>query len=207
MEVKKHMEYWTDLLEKGYFEEHEKYKFGKVDQVTEMRGDFFNFDPAGLRIAVIGCGYGRESKWMLDGGAKSVHGVDLECLREKSNEFLKDKRFTFVASDALLEEKEMIPEVDICYSMNVFQHLPENLVTFYLGLSYSILRDKGKALFQFMERKRGPKEGMTGVKETYFSYGVPEIRKFITSLGFLKFECKTRSMNSQAVWHLVRLEK
>jgi len=108
---------------------------------------FYKESCAELTIAEIGCGTGRETKYLAD-CFKKVFAIDASpTMVEKAKTRILKENVDFKATDSgtiPLEDES----VDIVYSFIVFQHCNFDTVKNYFKEAYRVLKPGGRFMFQ-----------------------------------------------------------
>ncbi len=150
---------WKTLQEKGYFQNHNRYKDWALNalKLGDKLNDFVGISKDDDALD-IGCGYGRLMYRVAD-SVNTVTGIDLhEGLLIKARDILKDKPNTKV----VLCDGQSIPLEDdtitLAYSFCVMQHIPRSIVRKYLVDTMRVLKPGGRIFFQFLAAPRGNKD-------------------------------------------------
>uniref|UniRef100_I2Q7M2 Cyclopropane-fatty-acyl-phospholipid synthase n=1 Tax=Desulfovibrio sp. U5L TaxID=596152 RepID=I2Q7M2_9BACT len=158
--MKSNLEHWKALQADGYFDKHLCYRdaHGNLSGFSEDDHIIARFLPleGNARVAVIGCGFGRDAAAIAP-KVGHVWGIDVSPA-------LLDRAVTFVAARGLnnftpvLAErwKEDLPgDLNLVYSVVVFQHLTRDLVRDYVCHMPTKLAPDGHMLCQFADTVYG----------------------------------------------------
>ncbi|NCC84158.1 MAG: glycosyltransferase [Clostridia bacterium] len=196
---------WQAMQDNDYFERHNVY----LDESKRLKdfGDDLAWierrrplDPS-MRVAVIGCGYGRETA-MIAPRVAHVWGIDVSPrILEKCRRRLRSKGINNVTMVQADSWKTVIPNrLDFVYCITVFQHLTRDLVEDYLcGLGRK-LTPGGQFLCQFAELKDGTHDARLEVYEPSVLWTVPEIEAVIRNAGLTLFDIETQRVGG-GLWH------
>jgi glycosyltransferase involved in cell wall biosynthesis/protein-L-isoaspartate O-methyltransferase len=214
------LEFWKKLQEDNYFEKQSEYlrqswgkerylnKYGSLDDLRATSeneanhiADFFRLSPDMVAV-IIGCGYGRESKFIAQ-QIRHVYGIDVNnVILEKAEAFLAKNgisNFTAVLAD---EWQQIIPtNIDFVYSITVFQHITRSLVKDYIvGLSKK-LSPGGKFIIQFAESSFGESDAEMKVYEPNVTWNIQQIRNLINECGLICYDILSDKKEDNFFWH------
>ncbi|MGK9367347.1 class I SAM-dependent methyltransferase [Melioribacter sp. Ez-97] len=162
-----------------------------------------------MNVAVIGCGYGRESALMAP-YVKHIYGIDVSRkILNKAVNFLKNKgfdNFTPVLADSWRYDINV--ELDFVYEITVFQHLTRDMTKDYISGMAEKLSNRGKMLLQFMEPEFGTRDAELKKYEPCVNWTKEDIQALAKELDLkiLKTEDKYWPLD-KASWHWVLFEK
>lgn len=197
---------WVKLQEAGYFHTHPFYDGGHrwdtdepffVDQrLIEFRGR-----PLGDTdvVAVIGCGYGRESMAFCRKAAL-VYGVDVhKCILSNAVANVLNQHtcnFVPVLYEDFLDSIRL--SLNLVFSVTVLQHVPDKIVERYLAGMGAKLAPSGLIIVQFAEC-----ETMPGIQEPHFSRTMQQSVDLHTANGLKVVSTKSVKVAEYATWHWV----
>ncbi|KAF5033224.1 Trans-aconitate 2-methyltransferase [anaerobic digester metagenome] len=196
---------WQTMQDNNYFERHNVY-LNEEKRLKDFGDDLVwierrrTLDPS-MRVAVIGCGYGREAA-MIAPRVAHLWGIDVSPrILEKCSRRLRSKgieNVTMVQADTW---KATIPDgIDLVYCITVFQHLTRDLVEDYLQGLGRKLAPGGQFLCQFAELEDGTNDARLEVYEPSVRWTVPEIEKVIRRVGLSVFSVETQRVGG-GHWH------
>ncbi len=199
------LECWKKMQEEGYFEKHPRYKglnaFGK--ETISMIERFTKLQPH-YKIAIIGCGYGREVI-QLSPYIKHVYGIDVnETILQKARTFTSEhgvENFTGVLADNW--KKDLPTNLNLIYAMVVMQHLTRDLVHDYFAGLGEKLSPSGLLIVQFLEKITDIyyDTKMKDFYEPQVTWTVPQIREMAEGHGWEVKEIQTAKVHDTAFWH------
>jgi cyclopropane fatty-acyl-phospholipid synthase-like methyltransferase len=202
------LEFWKEMQERGYFENHDFYEGGARADVGEI-GNIEVFRPltAGMKVVVIGCGYGRESAFI----AKRVHhlyGIDVsDLILGKAVAYMSKagvENFTPVLAE---QYNEALPsDLDLVFSIVVMQHLTKDLVRDYFVRLRDKLKPGGSFIVQFLEDvipENRQDDAQLKVYEPSVSWTIPELVALSKEADLDFAEIRTLLVTPIAVWHWV----
>lgn len=210
--IRSNLEIWKRLQGDNYFETHPCYN-GLKDfsgheavQATQwfvpLRGD--------MTVAVIGCGYGRESL-RLAPLVKEVYGIDVsDVVLKKAVTYLRDRgvdNFVPVLADNFTRD---IPNgIDLVFSIVVMQHLTRDLVrNYFLELGRKLVPGGGFVV-QFLDvdgsdNSDAPIHGGGEPSVTWSPWQIVDLSRFAE----LKLvEIRTQLVTDLALWHWAYFRK
>jgi len=152
--IRSNLEHWKEVQDAGYFETHPCYngltEFGGDGEVA-MTERFVKLSPETV-MAVIGCGYGRESLAFAK-RVKRIYGIDVTpTILAKAVRFISERGVTNFHPVLADEYKAKIPDgLDLVFSIVVMQHLTRDLVRdYFMNLGHKLSAD-GSIVIQFLE--------------------------------------------------------
>jgi SAM-dependent methyltransferase len=212
--VRSNLDVWKRLQDGGYFENHPCYKgisdFGGEESLQAIEW-FLPIEPE-MRVAVIGCGYGRETLKIAP-RVKQVFGIDVsEVILDKAVKFLSEhgvSNFVPVLADSFAQK--IPPGLDVVFSIVVMQHLTRDLVRNYfieLGRKLTI---GGSFVVQFLDERNvdysstDAPEGSGG--EPSISWSHWQLVELARTAGLKVVEIRTLLVTDAALWHWVHFRK
>jgi len=206
--VKSNLEHWKALQATGYFDNHHCYT--KVDGKYVAEGE----DAAVIqrytalipekRVAVIGCGFGRETA-LIAPLVHHVWGVDVsEYILGKARAFLSGQgvvNFTPVLAERWKEDLPTGLDLVFCYI--VFQHITKDLVRDYLTGMRAKLVPGGEWVCQFAELSYGTEDAEQKVYEPCVRWTSGEIREVVAQCGYELLALDTQDIEGHGLWHWV----
>jgi len=208
------LEVWKKLQSDGYFEKHPCYKgisdFGGQEAVQAI--EWFAPLRADMKIAVIGCGYGRETL-KLAPRVERVYGIDVsETILDKAVVYLSERNITNFTPVLAESFAQTIPAgLDLVFSIVVMQHLTRDLVRNYFVELGNKLVPGGGFVVQFLD-EASVNYGATDAPEK--SGGEPSISWSPWQLVELSraaklnlVEIRTQLVTDTALWHWAYLRK
>jgi SAM-dependent methyltransferase len=212
--VRSNLEIWKKLQGEGYFENHPCYKgitdFSGHEAVQAIQ--WFVPIRDDMRVAVIGCGYGRETL-RLAPLVNHVYGIDVsETILKKAVSYLSErhvKNFTPVLAEKFAQT---IPAgIDLVFSIVVMQHLTRDLVRNYFVELARKLAPGGGFVVQFLnvetEDYRASDAPVEGGGEPSVHWSPWQLVE-LSRLAGLKFvEIRTQLVTDVALWHWVYFRK
>jgi len=176
---------WRILHQKGnYYDVHPNYsdKEGRKDTDLEVIEEFFTLR-AGMRVAVIGSGYGRETA-MIAPRVGVVFAIDVEECFPRMRAFLHARNVeNVVPLDAGSWKSRIVPPVDFVYSIVTFQHITRDLAKDYVEGFAPLLSPRGKMLIQFSESPTGTFDTGDVAIEPNIKWTKEEIADLVTTAG------------------------
>ena len=208
------LDVWKKLQNAGYFEKHPCYKgisdFGGQEAIQAIE----RFVPirADMNIAVIGCGYGRETL-KLAPLVRRVYGIDVsETILDKAVAYLAERNvtnFTPVLAESFVEA---IPsDLDLVFSIVVMQHLTRHLVRNYFVELGNKLIPGGSFVVQFLDeasvdyRATDAPENTGG--EPSISWSPWQIVELSRVAKLKLIEIRTELVTDAALWHWAYFRK
>jgi cyclopropane fatty-acyl-phospholipid synthase-like methyltransferase len=206
--VRSNLDVWKKLQSEDYFERHPCYKgisdFGG-DEAVQAINWFLPLRPD-MKIAVIGCGYGRESL-KLAPLVDHVYGIDVsETILNKAVKYLSErgiKNFTPVLAESFAQ---MMPSgLDVVFSIVVMQHLTRDLVRNYFVELGRKLNPGGGFVVQFLDepgvdyRSTDAPENSGG--EPSISWSSWQLVDLSRTAGLKLVEIRTHLVTEAALWH------
>ena len=212
--VRSNLEIWKKLQGEGYFENHPCYKgitdFSGHEAVQAIQ--WFIPIRNDMRVAVVGCGYGRETL-RLAPLVNHVYGIDVsETILKKAVSYLSERHvnnFTPVLAEKFVQD---IPEgIDLVFSIVVMQHLTRDLARNYFVELARKLAPGGGFVVQFLDVETedyrasdAPVEGGGEPSVHWSPWQLVELSR----LAGLKFvEIRTQLVTDVALWHWVYFRK
>jgi SAM-dependent methyltransferase len=206
--ARSNLDVWKKLQSENYFEKHPCYK-GISDFGGEEAARAINwFLPlrSDMKVAVIGCGYGRETL-KLAPLVGHIYGIDVsETILNKAVGYLSErgiKNFTPVLAESFAQT--MPSGLDVVFSIVVMQHLTRDLVRNYFVELGKKLTPGGGFVVQFLDEP-GVDYGRTDAPEK--SGGEPSISwspwqlvELSRKAGLTLVEIRTQLVTDTALWH------
>jgi SAM-dependent methyltransferase len=211
--MRSNLKVWVRLQEAGYFENHPCYNgiadYGGHEAVQAI--NWFMPLSQDMTVAVIGCGYGRETLRIAP-LVNRVYGIDVSrTILDKAVSYLTERNvgnFTPVSADAFVAA---IPqELDLVFSMIVMQHLTRDLVRNYFLELTKKLKRRGGFVVQFLEEVAGDRnddapEDSGG--EPSISWSVWQLVELARASGLTFVEVRTQLATESALWHWAHFRK
>jgi SAM-dependent methyltransferase len=208
--MKSNLEHWKALQATNYFDNHPCY--AKVEGRFVVEGEdaviiqrYTPLNPE-KRVAVIGCGFGRETVFIAP-LVRHVWGVDVsEHILDKAQAFLAAQgvaNFTPVLAERW---KTDVPDgLDLVFCCIVFQHITRDLVWDYLSGMAGKLAPGGEWVCQFAELSYGTQDAEQRVYEPCVRWTAPEIRETAARAGYSVLALDTRKIPGHGLWHWAHL--
>lgn len=204
--LKSNVEMWKILQERDYFATHPCYRqedgslltSASDDQVIERFMDL----AAKKRVAVIGCGYGRDVA-VIAPKVGHVWGIDVsELILGKAVAYLRERgldNFTPVLAERW---KEDLPgELDLVYSCIVFQHLTRELVRDYILNIPGKLAPHGEVLCQFADMEYGTRDaGLEHPHEPSVRWNRQDIEALVAESGLNLYTLERQVIEGHGDW-------
>lgn len=211
--ITSNLEFWKQMQNDDYFENHMYY--GAGTEKLPLYGDdldlirsFVDLNEK-MNVAIIGCGYGRESVF-IGPHVKHIYGIDVtKKILDKAVRFVnKHGVFNFTPVLAESWRYDLKEKLDLVFELTVFQHLTRDLTEDYIGGMAEKLNDDGKMLLQFMDCEYGTPEAEMKKYEPCVNWKMPEIELLASKFGLkiLKEEHKHWPEDC-AYWHWVLFGK
>jgi cyclopropane fatty-acyl-phospholipid synthase-like methyltransferase len=203
------VQFWKELQDEGYFENHPCYQgikvFGGQESVLAIE-HFLPLRPE-MKVVVIGCGYGRETL-TIGPRASHVFGIDVNtAILSKAVRFLNSNgvaNFTPVPVD---NYRKLIPVgIDLVFSIVVTQHLTRNLVFDYFSTLAQKLVPGGAFVVQFLEELFDGVDERDAEMRKYepsVSWTSRQISDLVQRAGLELGEIRTLQVTPTALWHWV----
>jgi len=204
--MKSNVEHWKTLQERGYFETHPCYRqpdgslldHASDDQVIERFLDL----TAKKRVAVIGCGYGRDVA-VIAPKVGHVWGIDVSWLiLDKARAYLDAKGLTNF-SPVLAERwiQDLPDGLDLVYSCIVFQHLTRDLVRNYVLNMPEKLGPNGEILCQFADMEYGTRDaGIEHPHEPSVRWNRQDIEALVAETGLNMYALERQHIEGHGDW-------
>jgi SAM-dependent methyltransferase len=206
--VRSNLDVWKKLQSEDYFEKHPCYKgisdFGGGEAVQAINW-FLPLRPD-MKIAIIGCGYGRESL-KLAPLVDHVYGIDVsETILKKAVGYLSERgirNFTPVLAESFVQT--MPSGLDVVFSIVVMQHLTRDLVRNYFVELGRKLKPGGGFVVQFLDeagvdyRSTDAPENSGG--EPSISWSPWQLVELSRTAGLKLVEIRTQLVTEAALWH------
>jgi SAM-dependent methyltransferase len=202
------LDVWKRLQNEGYFEKHPCYKgisdFGGQEAVEAIE----RFVPirADMKIAVIGCGYGRETL-KLAPLVQRVYGIDVSgTILDKAVTYLSERNvsnFTPVLAESFVRT---IPSgLDLVFSIVVMQHLTRDLVRSYFVELRNKLTPGGGFVVQFLDEASVDYKGTDAPEKTggepSISWSPWQLVELSRAAELKLVEIRTQLVTDAALWH------
>lgn len=204
--MKSNLDQWKKLQEDNYFENHPCYQYDDGTLKAEADDDkriarFLNLEEK-KRVAVIGCGFGRDVS-VIAPKVGHVWGIDVnQKILEKAKAFLTEKGITNFTPVLAQRWKAQLPcDLDFVYSVIVFQHLTRDLVKDYiLGMSEK-LSDKGEMLCQFADLVYGTNDvEKNEPHEPSVRWNESEIKSLVEDAGMSLYQIQHQHIPDHGDW-------
>lgn len=200
--VRSNLRYWQHLQDNQYFEKHQYYvglkaygtDFETINKYTSLSKE--------MKIVIIGCGYGRETL-LIAPHVKHVYGIDVNrTILDKADKFLAERGITNFTSVLAKDWKSVVPSnIDIVYSIVVFQHLTRDLVKDYVHGLAKKLSPNGKFLCQFADLANGTHDAELRPYEPSTRWSKTEIEELIQECGLAKNSIDTQDIPGKGSWY------
>lgn len=174
---------------------------GVIEHVISLNKD--------MVAVVIGCGYGRETI-AISKAVKLVYGIDvsekvLSLFRTFARQHSVDNAVPIMADN--YESSFDGLELDLVYSVNVFQHISRKQTFDYVRYFVKRLKNNGVMLAQFAECG-GTFEPDPSAYEPNVKWTRGDIEAMSSSVGArCDIETKTTGIHPDWVWHWATLRK
>ena len=208
------LDVWKRLQNDHYFENHPCYKgiseFGGQEAIEAIQ--WFRPIHSDMRVAVIGCGFGRETL-KLAPMVKEVYGIDVNhTVLDKAVVFLSERgvgNFTPVLAETFAQT---IPTgLDLVFSIVVMQHLTRDLVRHYFVELGRKLNTGGGFVVQFLDENGADYDSTDapeyGGGEASISWSHWQLVKLADLAGLKLVEIRTLLVTDAALWHWVYFRK
>jgi 2-polyprenyl-3-methyl-5-hydroxy-6-metoxy-1,4-benzoquinol methylase len=208
-EKKNNLAFWQEMQNDNYFENHMYYGQGKKElplygDDLELIGRFVELKNE-MTVAVIGCGYGRESV-LIGPHVKRIYGIDVnQKILNKAEKYVREKGVcNFIPVLAHSWESAITHGLDFVFEIAVFQHLTKDLTKEYIGGMRKKIKAGGKILCQFFESEYGTHDADLRKYEPCVNWSMPEIVELAKEcdLEILKVEHR-HFPEDKADWHWV----
>lgn len=184
---------WRILHVKGgYYDVHPNYidKDRRKDVDLETIEEYITLR-AGMRVAVIGSGYGRETA-MIAPRVGLVYAIDVEECFPRMRAFLHARYVeNVVPVDAGSWRSGIEPPIDFVYSIVTFQHITRDLAKDYVEGFAPLLSPGGKMLIQFSESPTGTFDTGDAAIEPNVKWTKEEIADLVTAAGLEIYHLRT----------------
>jgi SAM-dependent methyltransferase len=212
--ARSNLDVWKKLQSEDYFEKHPCYKgisdFGGDEAARAI--NWFLPLRSDMKVAVIGCGYGRETL-KLAPLVGHVYGIDVsDTILNKAVGYLSErgiKNFTPVLAESFTQT--MPAGLDVVFSIVVMQHLTRDLVRNYFVELGKKLAPGGGFVVQFLDEP-GVDYGRTDAPEN--SGGEPSISwspwqlvELSRKADLTLVEIRTQLVTEAALWHWAYFRK
>lgn len=208
-EKKSNLVFWQEMQNDDYFENHMYYGQGKKElplygDDLELIGRFVELKKE-MTVAVIGCGYGRESV-LISPHVKRIYGIDVnQKILNKAKRYVREKGvYNFIPVLAHSWQSAITDDLDFVFEITVFQHLTKDLTKDYIDGMRKKLKKNGRILCQFFESEYGTYDADLRKYEPCVNWTMPEIVELAKecNLEILKIEHR-HFPKDKADWHWV----
>jgi SAM-dependent methyltransferase len=212
--IRSNLEIWKKLQGENYFENHPCYKgitdFSGHEAVQAIQ--WFVPIRSDMRVAVIGCGYGRETL-RLAPIVNHVYGIDVsETILKKAVDYLSEHQvnnFTPILAEKFVQT---IPEgIDLVFSIVVMQHLTRDLVRNYFAELGRKLVPGGGVVVQFLDVETDDYNAsdapVAGGGEPSVHWSPWQLVELSRAAGLKFVEIRTQLVTDVALWHWVYFRK
>jgi cyclopropane fatty-acyl-phospholipid synthase-like methyltransferase len=207
------LEFWRKMQDENYFENHVFYGAGSNNlplygSDIELINNFIPLNK-NMNVAVIGCGYGRESV-LIGPHVKHIYGIDVnQKILGKALKYVNKhgvSNFTPVLADSW--RREIKEKIDLVFEVTVFQHLTRDLTKDYISGFTEKLNTDGKMLLQFLDCDYGTRDAELTAYEPTVVWNMKDIEEVVEefNLSILKFE-NIKWPEQNAGWHWVLFAK
>lgn len=197
--------HWKEMQAQGYFDRHPHYQAGEGliegGNDLEIIAESTSLGPNDA-VAVIGCGYGRESA-LLAPVVKTVYGIDvMPELLERARLYLAQRQLTNFVPVLADEWRQKLPDgLRLVYTVTVFQHLTKHLVEAYVcGMAEKLAAD-GRLVCQFMYSHTGTHDAILATYEPHVSWAPQEIQALMARAGLEILQLKQVLANAEENIH------
>lgn len=212
--MKSNLAYWQKLQDNDYFERHRTYR-GLVDlRIVDVPDaecgviEWFHPLTGTEHVVVIGCGYGRESVHIARRVAH-VWGIDVsQPVLDKAVRYTRQHGVANFSTVLAENFSASIPDnIDIVFSIVVFQHITRDLARNYLSLLGRKLSPNGKMVIQFLEDLDASpgSDAELRVYEPAVSYNIRQVVEMAQPLGLRLESARTYMASANQLWHWVCL--
>nr|WP_283254447.1 class I SAM-dependent methyltransferase [Ramlibacter paludis] len=165
----------------------------------------------GKKVAVIGCGYGRETL-QFAGEVAHVWGIDVSAkLLARTQSFLASRGIDNFSPVLASEYDERLPhDLDVVFSVVVMQHLTRDLVRDYFRTLRKHLVDGGVFVVQFLEELYDgvdQRDAELRVYEPSISWTLAQLAQLSIDTGLRFREVRTQMLGPRTLWHWVHFAK
>ncbi|HEY9839476.1 MAG TPA: class I SAM-dependent methyltransferase, partial [Candidatus Obscuribacterales bacterium] len=205
--------HWQQMQETGYFDDHVHYQTsaGLLQDGSDLKliARYTELNSS-QKVAVIGCGYGRESLLIAPLVAQ-VWGIDVsEKILAQASDFLSERGIANFVPVLAEDWHADIPDgLDLAYAYTVFQHLTKHLVEDYvLGMAQK-LRPGGSLVCQFMHSQMGTHDAALTNYEPHVSWTQPEIARLAAKAGLelASLDEQLVVQDEQIFWYILHARK
>jgi len=196
------LDHWKQLQDNQYFEKHQYYAglkaygtdFETINKYTSLSKE--------MNVVIIGCGYGRETL-LIAPHVKHVYGIDVNrTILDKADKYLAERGITNFTSVLAEDWKSAVPgNIDLVYSIVVFQHLTRDLVKDYVNGLAKKLSPNGKFLCQFADLANGTHDAELRPYEPNTRWSKTEIEELIQECGLARNSIDTQDIPGKGSWH------
>jgi SAM-dependent methyltransferase len=209
--LKSNLDYWKALQDTDYFENHRCYEkdtqgaFLATGPDVEIIERYTPLQP-NKKVAVIGCGYERESA-LIAPRVAHVWGIDVSgYILGKASAFLAGRgvaNFTPVLAERWRQD---VPQgLDLVFCYIVFQHISRDLVRDYLDGMRGKLVPGGEWVCQFAELDYGTDDAEMRVYEPCVRWTPDEIRQAAADAGYQVLALDSLRIPDHGQWHWTHL--
>lgn len=207
------LEFWRKMQDDNYFENHVFYGAGSDNlplygKDTDLINRFVPLDNS-MNVAIIGCGYGRESV-LIGPHVKHIFGIDVNRkILDKAVKYVNKHgvyNFTGVLADSW--RRDITEKIDFVFEVTVFQHITRDLTRDYISGLAEKLNDNGRMLLQFLDCDYGTRDAELTAYEPTVVWEMKDIEELAEefNLSILNFE-KVEWPQQSAAWHWVLFGK
>ncbi|MEZ0369009.1 MAG: class I SAM-dependent methyltransferase [Candidatus Sericytochromatia bacterium] len=198
--------YWQQMQEQGYFDTHAQYVtptgLWREGRDLERIQRYLSLDKAQL-VAVIGCGYGRESA-LICPHVGHVWGIDVTTsLLARAQADLQARGITNFTPVLAADWSAGLPDkLDLVYCYTVFQHLTKHLVVQYIEGLADRLSPGGHLVCQFLQATTGLYDAELGVYEPQVSWSDSELQRLFGRSGYqiLHYDREAKRADLDWIW-------
>ncbi|MEZ0369487.1 MAG: class I SAM-dependent methyltransferase [Candidatus Sericytochromatia bacterium] len=207
------LKHWQQMQETGYFDAHAHYQTNQGllqgGSDLDLIARYTQLEPSD-KVAVIGCGYGRETL-LIAPLVEKIWGIDVNAkILTQASDFLSERGIgNFVPVLAEHWHADIPDDLDLAYAYTVFQHLTKHLVEDYvLGMAQK-LRPGGNLVCQFMHSHTGTHDAALTNYEPHVSWTRPEIDKLAAKAGLELASLDEQLVveDEQIFWYILHARK
>lgn len=212
--ARSNLDVWQRLQEAGYFENHPCYngisEFGGEESLEAIER-FLPINPS-MHVAVIGCGYGRETL-KLAPRVSQVYGIDVsDVILKKAMTFLTQHGVTnFVPVPADCFVQKIPHNLDLVFSIVVMQHITRDLVRNYFIELTRKLNIGGSFVVQFLDERdvdyQNTDAPIASGGEPSISWSHWQLVELARVAGLKVVGFRTFLVTDAALWHWVHFRK
>lgn len=211
--IRSNIPIWKELQAREYFGTDRNVYSGENNEIRVPDPDIVEwFRPISddMVMAIIGCGYGRESTH-FGKRVGHVYGIDVsEHVLKKTVAYTGERGVTNFTPVLAESYREQVPQgLDFVYSIVVMQHLTRDLVRDYFSGLGRKLKPGGFFVVQFFEYPPGGSTADAGdeIVEPSVSWSVDQLTELCRAAGLAEVRVKTMELVPNIIWHFLYCER